>query len=303
MKVFVTGINGMLGHDVMLELFKRGYDAIGCGTKPVYSGLPDDERLCHAYICLDITDKKAVEETLKKEKPDAVIHCAAWTGVDAAEEAENRPRVEAVNVRGSENLALACKAIGCKIIYISTEFVFDGSGAEPRKADDKNFGPLNFYGLTKLEGEKKVAAISDRYFIVRISWAFGTGGDNFVAIMLRAGKTHDRVKVVNDQIGTPTYAKDVARLLIDMAESEKYGFYHATNSGGYISRYEFCKEMYRLYGLDTEMIPVTTKEYGGKGAERPLNGRLDTSCLEKAGFKPLPDWKDALLRYIKEIKQ
>ncbi len=302
MKLFVTGANGMLGHDVMTELFKRGYEAVGSGTKPVYSGLMDDERLSRAYICLDITDEAAVKSVLDREKPDAVVHCAAWTGVDAAEEPENRAIVEAVNVRGSENLARVCEALGCKMLYISTEYVFDGSGEEPWKTDEKGFGPLNYYGLTKLEGEKKVLAGTKKHFVVRTSWAFGHGGNSFVNIMLRAGEKYPKVKVVTDQIGTPTYTKDLARLLVDMAESEKYGIYHATNEGGYVSRYEFCKEMYRLYGPETEIIPVTTEEYGGKGAKRPLNGRLDRSSITDAGFKPLRDWRDALSEYIKEIK-
>ncbi len=304
MKLFVTGVNGMLGHDVMKEIFKRGYEGTGCGTKEAYNGVADDDgRVGKAYVCLDITDEKAVNEVLEREKPDAVIHCAAWSAVDAAEKPENRARVEEVNVGGTANIARACRKLGCKMIYVSTEYVFDGSGDQPRTAETEPSGALNVYGRTKAEGERVVREILDKYYIVRIAWGFGINGNNFVRIMLNVGKTHDEVRVVNDQVGNPTYMKDLARLLLDMAERDRYGVYHGVNEGEYVSRYDFCREIYRQYGLKTKVIPVTTAEYGGNGAERPLNGRLDKSKLAREGFKPLPDWKDALGRYLKEMKE
>ena len=291
MKIFVTGVCGQLGFDVMNELKKRGHEAF-CSDI-----IEKDEK---DYIRLDITDKSAVEAILSETKPDAVIHCAAWTAVDAAEDAENKPKVYAVNVTGTKNIAEVCKILSCKMIYISTDYVFNGQGTEPWKADCKDFEPLNYYGQTKLEGELAVVETLEKFFIVRIAWVFGLNGKNFIKTMINVGKTHDTVRVVNDQIGTPTYTYDLARLLVDMVETEKYGYYHATNEGGFISWYDFCCEFYRQYGLTTKVIPVTTAEYGLSKAARPFNSRLDKSKLIEAGFKPLPDWKDAGKRYLEE---
>ena len=290
MKIFVTGVGGQLGFDVMNELKKRNHECVGSDITE------------NADVRLDITDKTAVEKLLKEIKPDAVIHCAAWTAVDAAEDEENRDKVYAVNVTGTKNIAEACKDLGCKMIYISTDYVFDGQGTEPWTADCKDFAPLNYYGQTKLEGETAVKSILDKYFIVRIAWVFGKNGRNFIRTMINVGKTHDTVRVVNDQIGTPTYTFDLARLLVDMAESEKYGCYHATNEGGYISWYDFCREFYRQYGLTAKVIPVTTAEYGLSKAARPFNSRLDKSKLKESGFVLLPDWKDAVRRYLSEFE-
>lgn len=289
MKCLVTGTGGQLGYDVMNELKKRGYEAVGCD-------ITDD-----AEIRLDITDSKAVSETIEKVKPDVVIHCAAWTAVDAAEDEENIPKVYAVNADGTRNIAEACKKADCKMIYISTDYVFDGQGTEPWKADCKDYAPLSVYGKSKLQGELAVAEILEKYFIVRIAWVFGKNGKNFIKTMLNVGKKYPEVRVVNDQIGTPTYTFDLARLLVDMAESDKYGYYHATNEGGYISWYDFTCEIFRQAGYDTKVIPVTTAEYGLSKAARPFNSRLDKSKLKENGFEPLPDWKNALKRYLKEI--
>ena len=290
MKVFVTGVGGQLGYDVLKELKKRGHECVG-------SDITES-----AEIKLDITDKAAVEAALSQIHPDAVIHCAAWTAVDAAEDEENKAKVYAVNVTGTQNIAEACKKLDCKMIYISTDYVFNGQGTEPWRADCREYAPLNYYGQTKLEGELAVSEILDKYFIVRIAWVFGLNGKNFIKTMINVGKTHDAVRVVNDQIGTPTYTYDLARLLVDMAETEKYGYYHATNEGGYISWYDFCCEFFRQYGLTTKVIPVTTAEYGMSKAARPFNSRLDKSKLIEAGFKPLPAWKDAVKRYLQEAK-
>ena len=299
MKVFVTGVNGQLGHDVMLELVKRGYEAIGSGSGDVYSG--NDEVAALPYVSLDITDMDAVRLVIGTIKPDAVIHCSAWTAVDAAEEPENFQKVTALNVKGPENIAKACKKIGAKLIYLSTDYVFSGEGNTPWKPDDRCFAPLNVYGESKLAGEFVVSENTDRFFIVRIAWVFGKNGKNFVRTMLNVAKMHNTVRVVYDQIGTPTYTADLAHLLVDMAETEKYGWYHATNEGGYISWYDFTKEIYRQAGLAVRVIPVTTEEYGISKAKRPFNSRLDKSKLTEAGFTPLPDWKDALRRYLSEI--
>ena len=290
MKVFVTGVGGQLGYDVLKELKKRGHECVG-------SDITES-----AEIKLDITDKAAVEAALSQIHPDAVIHCAAWTAVDAAEDEENKPKVYAVNVTGTQNIAEACKKLDCKMIYISTDYGFNGQGTEPWRADCREYAPLNYYGQTKLEGELAVAKAIEKYFIVRIAWVFGLNGKNFIKTMINVGKTHDAVRVVNDQIGTPTYTYDLARLLVDMVETEKYGYYHATNEGGYISWYDFCCEFFRQYGLTTKVIPVTTAEYGMSKAARPFNSRLDKSKLIEAGFKPLPAWKDAVKRYLQEAK-
>ena len=254
-----------------------------------------------AYVSMDITDREAVMRTVADMKPDVIIHCAAWTAVDAAEAEENRGKVHAINVDGTRNIAEAAKSVDAKIIYISTDYVFDGQGERPWQPDDRNYAPLNVYGQSKLDGELAVRAALDKYFIVRIAWVFGINGKNFIKTMLNVGRTHDTVRVVNDQIGTPTYTYDLARLLVDMAETDRYGYYHATNEGGYISWYDFTKEIYRQAGIDTNVLPVTTKEYGASIAARPFNSRLDKSKLIQAGFVPLPDWRDALARYLAEL--
>ena len=303
MRVFVTGVGGQLGHDVVNELAQRNHESIGSDISPVYSGIADGSAVTTApYICLDITDKDAVEETIAKTHPDAIIHCAAWTAVDAAEDEENKAKVDAINHLGTRYIAEAAKAVDAKMVYISTDYVFDGRGERPWEPDDKCYAPLNVYGQSKLDGELAVSDTLNRYFIVRIAWVFGLNGKNFIRTMINVGKTHDTVRVVNDQIGTPTYTLDLARLLIDMIETEKYGYYHATNEGGYISWYDFCREFYRQYGLETTVIPVTTEEYGLSKAPRPFNSRLEKSKLVEAGFKPLPDWKDAVRRYLAEAE-
>lgn len=303
MKVFVTGVGGQLGHDVVNNLYARGHKAIGSDIQTMYSGVADGSAVVTApYVQLDITDQTAVRKSISELRPDAIIHCAAWTAVDAAEEEQNRPVVHAINALGTQYIAEAAKAVDAKMLYLSTDYVFDGKGERPWKPDDRNYAPVNYYGETKLEGEKAIAEILEKYFIVRIAWVFGLNGKNFIKTMINVGKTHDTVRVVNDQIGTPTYTLDLARLLVDMIETEKYGYYHATNEGGYISWYDFCSEFYRQYGLSTAVVPVTTQEYGLSIAARPLNSRLDKSKLATAGFQPLPDWKDAVRRYLKEAK-
>ena len=301
MKIFVTGVNGQLGHDVMNELASRGYEGVGSDLVPIYSGIDDGTAVTKMpYVSLDITDASAVKRALEDVHPDAVIHCAAWTAVDMAEDDENVAKVRAVNAGGTQNIADVCKELDCKMLYLSTDYVFDGQGTEPWQPDCKEYKPLNVYGQTKLEGELAVSGTLDKYFIVRIAWVFGKNGKNFVKTMLNVGKTHDTVRVVNDQIGTPTYTFDLACLLVDMIESDKYGYYHATNEGGYISWYDFTCEIYRQAGYTTKVVPVTTAEYGLSKAKRPFNSRLDKSKLIANGFKPLPDWKDALRRYLKE---
>ena len=305
MKVFVTGVCGQLGHDCMNELISRGHEAVGSDIQPSYSGVLDGTAVVFApYVRLDITDPEAVKETIAEIRPDAIIHCAAWTAVDAAEDEENRVKVDAINHLGTRYIAEAAKAMDAKMVYTSTDYVFDGKGERPWEPDDKCYAPLNVYGQSKLDGELAVSSILEKY--VRIAWVFGLNGKNFIRTMIHVGKTHDTVRVVNDQIGTPTYTLDLARLLADMIETDKYGCYHATNSesepGGYISWYDFCCEFYRQAGLPTQVIPVTTAEYGLSKAARPENSRLDKSKLEAAGFRPLPPWQDAVARYLKEAK-
>ncbi len=303
MKVFVTGVAGQLGHDVMNELAKRGHECIGSDLAPEYSGIQDSSAVTRApYRSLDITDKVAVQNTLEEIRPDAVVHCAAWTAVDLAEDADKQEKVRAINAGGTENIALACKELNCKMVYISTDYVFDGQGSTPWEPDCKDYKPLNVYGQTKLEGELAVSRNLEKYFIVRIAWVFGLNGKNFIKTMLNVGKSHDTVRVVNDQVGTPTYTLDLARLLVDMIETEKYGYYHATNEGGYISWFDFTREIYKQAGLKTQVLPVTTAEYGLSKAARPFNSRLDKSKLAQNGFKPLPTWQDALARYLKELQ-
>ena len=303
MKVFVTGVCGQLGHDVVNELLSRGHEAIGSDIQPQFAGIQDGSAVVSApYVSMDITDSKSVSRTIKKWKPDAVIHCAAWTNVDGAEAPENAAKVHAINADGTKNIAKAVKAVEAKMIYISTDYVFDGQGERPWEPDDKCYAPLNVYGQSKLDGELAVSSILEKYFIVRIAWVFGLNGKNFIKTMINVGKTHDTVRVVNDQIGTPTYTLDLARLLVDMIETDKYGYYHATNEGGYISWYDFCCEFYKQYGLKTTVIPVTTAEYGLSVAARPFNSRLNKSKLVEAGFEPLPTWQDAVRRYLKEAE-
>lgn len=282
MKVLVTGVNGQLGYDVINQLALRGHSGVGVDVEE-----------------MDITNKKQVSKVIQSIRPDAVIHCAAWTAVDAAE--ENEEKVRQVNAVGTANIAKECKKLDCKLLYISTDYVFDGQGEKPWEPDCKIYKPLNVYGKTKLEGEIAVSSQLDKFFIVRIAWVFGRNGKNFIKTMLNVGKTNDTVRVVNDQIGTPTYTFDLARLLVDMVETEKYGYYHATNEGGYISWYDFTKEIFRQAGYKTNLVPVTTEEYGLSKAVRPFNSRLDKSKLEECGFKPLPTWQNALERYLKEL--
>lgn len=312
MKVLVTGVGGQLGHDVMNELAKRGYEGVGSDIKETYSGVLDETPVVSMpYVPMDITDAASVEKVLTEVAPDAVVHCAAWTAVDAAEDEDKKDIVYAVNVKGTQNIADMCKKFDCKLVYTSTDYVFDGQGTKPWQPDCKDYKPLSVYGETKLGGELAVANTLSKYFIVRIAWVFGKNGNNFIKTMLKVGKTHDKLTVVSDQIGTPTYTYDLARLLVDMIETEKYGYYHATNEGGFISWYDFTKEIFRQavelghteYSEDkVEVKPVTTAEYGVSKAARPFNSRLDKSKLVENGFVPLPTWQDALGRYLKEIE-
>ena len=305
MKVFVTGVNGQLGHDVMNELNKRGYEVLGSDIAEKYSGVADGSAVTTMpYVSLDITDEEKVKKVIEEYKPDAVVHCAAWTAVDMAEDDDKVEKVRAINADGTKYIAEACKEIDSKMVYISTDYVFNGQGERPWQPDDKNYEPLNVYGQTKLEGELNVSGILDKYFIVRIAWVFGLNGKNFIKTMVNVGKSHDEVRVVNDQIGTPTYTLDLSVLLVDMIETDKYGYYHATNddNGEYISWYDFTKEIYRQAGMNTKVIPVSTEEYGLSKAKRPFNSRLDKSKLIENGFKPLPSWKDALGRYLKDAE-
>ena len=302
MKVLVTGVAGQLGHDVMNELHKRGYEGVGSDIAPKYSGADDGTAVTKMdYVQMDITNSQEVTETIKKVNPDVVVHCAAWTAVDLAEESENKEKVMSINVGGTENIAKVCKELDCKMVYISTDYVFDGYGTKPWEEDCKDYAPLNVYGESKLMGEKVVSLNLEKYFIVRIAWVFGVNGNNFIKTMLNVGKKFDTLKVVNDQIGTPTYTYDLSRLLVDMIETDKYGYYHATNEGGYISWYDFACEIFKQAGYNTKVNPVTTQEYGVSKARRPFNSRLNKTKLVDNGFTPLPEWKDALSRYLKEI--
>ena len=351
MRVLVTGVAGQLGHDVMNELDRRGHEGIGTDLAPAYAGVQDHTPVTYLpYVSLDITDAAAVEKTIREYAPDAVVHCAAWTAVDLAEEESSRPKVRAVNVDGTRNIAQAVKNIDARMLYLSTDYVFDGQGDTPWDPDYKGYSPLNVYGSTKLDGELAVSGLLDKFFIVRIAWVFGRNGKNFIRTMLQVGKNHDELRVVNDQIGTPTYTYDLARLLVDMIGTDRYGYYHATNAElpaeeggydidgnpmpeegygsrgqdagsdysytkdgtktGYISWYDFAREIFRQAAAmghpeyDEEHLkitPVTTAEYGLSKAKRPFNSRLDKSRLAREGFEPLPDWKDALCRYLKEL--
>ena len=312
MKVFVTGVAGQLGHDVMNNLAARGYEGIGTDIAPQYSGADDGTAVTTMpYVSLDITDRDAVEITITELNPDVVVHCAAWTAVDLAEDDDKKAKVHAINADGTQNIADACKKIDAKMVYISTDYVFDGQGTTPWQPDCKDYAPLNVYGQTKLDGELAVANTLEKYFIVRIAWVFGVNGKNFIKTMLNAGKTHDKLTVVSDQIGTPTYTLDLSRLLVDMVETDKYGYYHATNEGGYISWYDFTVEIFRQavelgheeYSTDRVSVkPVTTAEYGVSKAARPFNSRLDKCKLVEAGFTPLPTWQDAVRRYLQAIE-
>lgn len=289
MKVLVTGVKGQLGFDVVNELNRRGHVAVGVDIEE-----------------MDITNSISVERVIKETDPEVVIHCAAWTAVDAAEDAENIDKVQLVNATGTENIAKVCKELDCKMIYISTDYVFDGEGTRPWEPDDER-SPLNVYGQSKYEGELAVEKYLSKYYIVRIAWVFGVNGKNFIKTMLNLGKTRDALTVVSDQIGTPTYTFDLARLLVDMAETDKYGRYHATNEGGYISWYDFTCEIMKqaaeynpVYG-NVSVSPVDSSAYPAK-AKRPANSRMDKSKLATNGFTPLPTWQDALSRYLKEIE-
>ncbi|MCD7716684.1 MAG: dTDP-4-dehydrorhamnose reductase [Lachnospiraceae bacterium] len=311
MKIVVTGVGGQLGHDVMNELAKRGHEGIGSDIAEKYSGIADGTPVTTMpYVQMDITDQAGVSRILSELKPDAVIHCAAWTAVDLAEDDDKVEKVRLVNAKGTQNIAEACRQIDAKMLYLSTDYVFDGMGETPWDPDCREYKPLNVYGQTKLEGELAVSGTLDKYFIVRIAWVFGVNGKNFIRTMLNIGKNHDVLRVVKDQIGTPTYTEDLARLLVDMIETEKYGYYHATNEGGYISWYEFAVEIFRQAAAlgreeydenHLQVIPVTTDEYGESKARRPYNSRLDKSKLAANGFEPLPVWQDALARYLKAI--
>lgn len=293
MKILVTGVRGQLGHDVAAELEKRGHQAVGVDIEE-----------------MDITDDACVQRVIHDVKPEGIIHCAAWTAVDAAEEEENREKVMAINATGTRSIAIACNDLNIPMLYVSTDYVFDGRGDIPWKPDQTNYAPLNVYGESKLAGEKAVTELLSRFFIVRIAWVFGVNGNNFIKTMLRVGADHDTLNVVNDQIGTPTYTYDLARLLVDLIESDQYGCYHATNEGGYISWYDFACEIFRQAAAmghecyDEKHLtvkPVTTAEYGLSKAARPFNSRLDKSKLTERGFTPLPTWQDALQRYLQEM--
>ena len=303
MNVFVTGVGGQLGHDVMNELHKRGYEGVGSDIAPQYSGIADGSAVTvMPYVPMDITNAQMVEQVLTQANPDVVIHCAAWTAVDLAEDEDKQEKVRAINVGGTQNIANVCKKLNCKMVYISTDYVFNGQGQEPWDPDCKDYAPLNVYGQTKLDGELAVSNTLEKFFIIRIAWVFGLNGNNFIKTMLNVGKKYETLRVVNDQVGTPTYTLDLSRLLVDMIETEKYGYYHATNEGGYISWYEFAREIFRQAGYTNTVVPVTTAEYGLSKAARPFNSRLDKRKLVEAGFQPLPTWQDALARYLKETE-
>lgn len=300
MKVFVTGVAGQLGYDVINELNKRGFESIGSDIRS--ENELTNKANWNRYIQLDIIDKDKTEKIIKEIKPDVIIHCAAWTNVDGAEDENNKSLVKKINVDGTDNLVKVVKNIGCKFLYISTDYIFDGEGTRPWQPDDKNYAPQNYYGETKLQGELAVSSQLEKFFIVRIAWVFGLNGKNFIKTMLSlADKGYKELRVVDDQIGTPTYTHDLATLLVDMIQTEKYGYYHATNEGGYISWADFAEEIFKQAGKDVTVHRVTTAEYGASVAKRPFNSRLDKSKLRENGFEPLPDWKDALKRYLKEI--
>ena len=280
MKVLVTGVKGQLGYDVVNELKKRGHEAVGVDIEE-----------------MDITDEESVNRVIREAAPDAVIHCAAYTAVDAAE--DNVDLCRAVNATGTGNIARVCKALDIRMMYISTDYVFNGQGTRPWEPDDQR-EPLNIYGQTKYEGELEVEENLKKYFIVRIAWVFGVNGKNFIKTMLNLGKTRDKLSVVADQIGSPTYTFDLARLLVDMIETEKYGRYHATNEG-LCSWYDFACEIFKQAGMNVTVEPVTSDQFPVK-AKRPMNSRISKDKLLENGFQPLPSWQDALRRYLTEIE-
>lgn len=301
MRVFVTGVGGQLGYDVINELCSRNYECIASDVlnhEDVKFFDPNSYAATCKYIKLDITDEVEVESTILYHSPDVVIHCAAWTQVDAAEDQSNIEKVFQINSQGTENIAKACKKIDAKMVYISTDYVFNGKGEAPWEADCKEYQPINVYGQSKLEGELAVVKNLDRYFIVRIAWVFGVNGNNFINTMLSVGKKYSTLRVVNDQIGTPTYTYDLSRLLADMIETDKYGYYHVTNSGGYISWYDYACKIFEIANYNVEVLPVTTEEYGISKAKRPKNSRLSKEKLLLCGFEELPNWEDALRRYL-----
>ncbi|MCI8509137.1 MAG: dTDP-4-dehydrorhamnose reductase [Lachnospiraceae bacterium] len=312
MKILVTGVAGQLGHDVMNELAKRGINGVGSDIADTYSGAADGTAVTTMpYIPIDLTDGEAVHARIIFEQPDAIIHCAAWTAVDAAEDEDNQPKVRSINFGATKNIAKVCQELDIPMMYLSTDYVFDGQGTQPWEPDCQDYKPLNVYGATKLAGERTVTANLDKFFIIRIAWVFGTNGKNFIKTMLNLGKNHSEIKVVSDQIGTPTYTYDLARLLVDMIQTEQYGYYHATNEGGYISWYDFTREIFKQavelghteYTEEhVKVLPVTTEEYGISKAARPFNSRLDKSKLAANGFEPLPTWQDALKRYLQAIE-
>ncbi len=304
MRVLVTGVGGGLGYDVVLELTRRGIIAIGTDILDkenlrLYNETSPANKT--EYIKIDITNEQAVLTAITTVRPDAIVHCSAWTNVDGAEDQENREIVYKINYDGTRYIAKACQNVGAKMVYISTDYVFSGDGEDPRKPDDKDYSPLNVYGDSKLKGELAVSSILDKYFIVRTAWVFGENNNNFVKTMLQVGKKFDTLTVVNDQIGTPTFTYDLARLLADMILTDKYGYYHATNDGGYISWYDFAVEIFNQAGYCTKVLPVSTAEYKKSKAKRPYNSRLDKSKLKENGFTPLPDYKNALKRYLEII--
>ena len=294
-RIFITGANGQLGRDLVHELTGRGIECVASDIQEKFAGAES----C-AYIPLNITNAEAVDTAMKESGASRVIHCAAWTAVDAAEDDANRPKVYAVNVTGTENIARSCAKYNLVMTYISTDYIFDGTGTRAWLPDDTSYSPLNYYGETKLLGELAVRKYLQKFFIVRIAWVFGKNGNNFVRTMLKIAKSHDTLRVVNDQIGTPTYTPDLARLLADINMTDKFGTYHATNEGGYISWYDYAREIFAQAGVNVNVIPVTTAEYGMSKAKRPYNSRLDKSKLRESGFEPLPDWRDALRRYLAE---
>lgn len=279
MRVLVTGVKGQLGYDVVNELEERGHESVGIDIEE-----------------MDITDAASVETVITEAGVDAVIHCAAYTAVDAAE--DNEELCRKVNEEGTRNIARVCKELDLKMMYISTDYVFNGQGTRPWEPDDER-EPLNVYGETKCGGELAVEELLDKYFIVRIAWVFGVNGKNFIKTMLNLGKTRDSLTVVSDQIGSPTYTYDLARLLVDMIETEKYGRYHATNEG-YCSWYEFACEIFRQAGMNVSVSPVDSSAYPAK-AKRPMNSRMSKDKLDEMGFERLPSWQDALGRYLQEI--
>ena len=294
-RIFITGANGQLGRDLVHELTGREIECVASDIQEKFAGA----ETCN-YIPLDITNAEAVDVAMKESGASRVIHCAAWTAVDAAEDDANRPKVYAVNVTGTENIARSCAKYNLVMTYISTDYIFDGTGTRAWLPDDTSYSPLNYYGETKLLGELAVRKYLQKFFIVRIAWVFGKNGNNFVRTMLKIAKTHDTLRVVNDQVGTPTYTPDLARLLADINMTDKFGTYHATNEGGYISWYDYAREIFAQAGVSVKVIPVSTSEYGMSKAKRPYNSRLDKGKLREAGFEPLPDWRDALRRYLTE---